>query len=300
VSSCLLGQRVRYDGGHKRDAWIALTLARQFELVPICPEVAIGLGVPRPPIHLVRRGGKVRAVGVRDRSLDVTSALTRYGREMASSLNDLRGYVFKARSPSCGTGDVTVRGQRDLRDGLYAAEIRRRHPLLPVENETSLDDPAAREHFIRRIQAYARLRALLDAPTAAALIAFHSDHKYLLLACSPAAYRELGHITAGAGRRLAAERAAAYATCFMDALTRAPTPARHVNVLQHIAGFFRPELGARARQTLAASIAAFHAGDVSRAVPLAQIHRNLRQHPHEWLARQVYLDPLPLRLALRK
>lgn len=158
VSSCLLGQKVRYNGGHKRDNWIARTLARHFELVPICPEIAIGLGVPRAPIHLVSRAGKIRAVGIADRSLDVTNALTRYGRQMAATLDNLCGYVFKARSPSCAVAGIAVKGARDTHAGLYAAAFLKTHPLLPVEDEERLQDAALRRQFLARVRAYARAR----------------------------------------------------------------------------------------------------------------------------------------------
>jgi uncharacterized protein YbbK (DUF523 family) len=158
VSSCLLGERVRYDGGHKRNKWIARTLARHFELVPVCPEVAIGLGVPRPPIRLVLRAGKVRAVGVHDPLLDVSHALTRYGREMAVTLDDLCGYVFKARSPSCSVAGIAVKGARETHAGLYAAAFLKAHPLLPVEDEERLQDAALRRQFLARVRAYALAR----------------------------------------------------------------------------------------------------------------------------------------------
>ena len=164
VSSCLLGQKVRYNGGHKRDNWIARTLARHFELVPICPEVAIGLGVPRAPIQLVRQGHKVRAVGVASASLDVTDALAGYGRRMARSLPDLCGYIFKSRSPSCGIAGVALQDEHGIavgsHAGIYAAAFTRRQKQLPVVDEEELDDPAHRRRFLVRVRACARRRRL--------------------------------------------------------------------------------------------------------------------------------------------
>lgn len=160
VSSCLLGEHVRYDGGHKRNQWIARTLARHFELVPVCPEVAIGMGVPRPPIHLVRRGTMIRAIGVEEDAPDVTRALIRYGREMARALDDLCGYVFKSRSPSCGMAGVAVQGARGkTHAGLYAHAFMQVRPRLPVEDEDRLRDPAVRAQFLARVRAYASCRA---------------------------------------------------------------------------------------------------------------------------------------------
>lgn len=297
MSSCLLGERVRYDRGHKRNQWITRTLARHFELVPICPEVAIGLGVPRPPIHLVKRGNAVRAVGELDSSLDVTRALSDYGTAILRAMPDLCGYLFKSRSPSCGLRDVQVTGERRPGAGVYAFEIVRREPLLPVTDESDLDDLEARENFIRLVLAFAQIRALLAAPTTAGLIAFHTNYKYLLLAHSTVAYRNLGRVVAAADRRNFRRHASEYATLFMRTMAHKPTIARHANVLQHMAGFLRTCLNARQRANLADSIEAFRLGRVPRAILLARIRGYLRKHPDEWLARQVYLDPLPISLA---
>jgi uncharacterized protein YbbK (DUF523 family) len=162
VSSCLLGERVRYDGGHKRNPWIVRMLARHFELVPICPEVAIGLGVPRPPIRLVQRGDGVRALGVHGNGPDVTAKLNRCGNSIARQHADLCGYIFKTRSPSCGMAGVPLHDTTGHvvgnATGIYAAAFMRGQPLLPVEDEEGLADPARRRDFVARVRAYASRR----------------------------------------------------------------------------------------------------------------------------------------------
>jgi uncharacterized protein YbbK (DUF523 family) len=161
ISSCLLGERVRYDGGHKRDAYIIETLGRHFEFVPICPEVAIGLGVPRKPIKLVGDPRSPRAVCVDDPTLDVTDKLSAYGARMARELDGISGYILKSRSPSCGMEGVEVFPSVATAAGLYARAFMDLQPLLPVEEEDRLADPALRENFIERVYDYRRRQDLV-------------------------------------------------------------------------------------------------------------------------------------------
>lgn len=156
VSSCLLGQRVRYDGGHKREAFVVEDLAARFDLLPICPEMAIGMGVPRPPLQLVLEADGIHARGVNDPDLDVTDRLLVFARQTLPGLSHLCGYVFKARSPSCGVGStpVLVPGHPSHEDsGLFAAALQAAFPLLPVEQEDRLRDPALRALFLERVYA---------------------------------------------------------------------------------------------------------------------------------------------------
>jgi uncharacterized protein YbbK (DUF523 family) len=161
VSSCLLGERVRYDGGHKREVFVVEDLAARFELLPICPEMAIGMGVPRPPLHLVLEADGIHARGVHDPDLDVTDRLLVFARETLPGLSRLCGYVFKARSPSCGVGStpVLVPGHPSREDsGLFAAALQTAFPLLPVEQEDRLRDPVLRDRFVERVYQHSQLR----------------------------------------------------------------------------------------------------------------------------------------------
>lgn len=299
ISSCLLGAAVRYDGGHKRDPYITGTLSRCFEFVPVCPEVAIGLGTPRPPIRLVRSGGEVRVRGVADPGRDVTGALRDYARSTAARLaGDISGYLFKSASPSCGMARVEVcdeRGRRAGRDaGAYTGALMRAMPLLPCEEEGRLGDPGRRESFIVRVYVFHRWQKLeRSGLTPAKLVAFHTAHKLLVLAHSQAAYRRMGRLVARAGgpglRKLASE----YALELMGALARRATRGRHANVLEHLFGFVSPHLDAADRAEMVEVIADYRAGILPRVVPLTLLRHHFRRHPHPYVERQVYLDPHP-------
>ncbi|MEM7366824.1 MAG: DUF523 and DUF1722 domain-containing protein, partial [Pseudomonadota bacterium] len=238
VSSCLLGEQVRFDGNHKRDRYLVDVLAKYLSLEPRCPEVAIGLGIPRPPIRLVATDNNVRAVGVSDDTIDATDALRTYGQEMAGSLRHLSGYVFKKDSPSCGVHGVKVyhheNGPPDRTGrGLFADEIMKYLPNLPVEEEGRLNDEGLRQNFLIRVFTYHRWQQFCETGvTVAGLTAFHTRHKFLLLAHHEPGYRELGRIVAGAGKQLeVASRD--YIELVMQTLSHRATPNKHANVLMH-------------------------------------------------------------------
>lgn len=304
VSACLLGERVRYDGGHKRDSFVADLLGAHFELVPVCPEVAIGLGVPRPPLRLVQTAVGVRVRGVQDPALDVTDALNYEAERVAARVPDLCGYIFKSNSPSCGMAGVKLYAPADREAGhgagVYAAGLRARLPLLPMEEETGLQDTERREHFIERVFAYVRWQALTaGAVSGAALIDFHSRHKYQLLAHNQAAYRRLGPLVAGAGGRPAAARLNEYGREFMTALARHASVDSHVNVLQHLSGYLKDVLDNGDKTELQAAIDAYRARRVPLRAPVTLLRQHLRRHPHPWVAQQTYLNPDPREQWLR-
>lgn len=304
ISSCLLGQEVRFDKGHKRDGFITGTLSEYFEFVPLCPEVAIGLGVPREPIRLVGGAESPRAVGVRTESLDVTDALVDYGRRMARELGDVSGYIFKSKSPSCGMERVkiyTSKGPASKNGiGLYAREIMRGRPLLPVEEEGRLNDPVLRENFIERVFAYRRWQdATASRLTPAKIVAFHTAHKLSLMAHSPEQYRSLGRLVADAGKRPLAELAEAYITGFMEAMKRRATRKRHANVLMHLMGYLKRKLDSEDKAELREVIDAYRLGYVPLVVPITLLNHHFRRHPDPYVARQIYLNPHPKELMLR-
>jgi uncharacterized protein YbgA (DUF1722 family)/uncharacterized protein YbbK (DUF523 family) len=306
ISSCLLGELVRFDGQHKRDAYITGTLAAHFTFVPVCPEVAIGLGVPRQPIRLVADGAAPpRALGVRDPALDASAALRAYGRRMAAELDDLSGYLFKRASPSCGMERVKVYrpegGAPSVRGvGIYAEAFMAAQPLLPVEEEGRLGDPTLRENFIERVYAYHRWRALLAAGLSPArLVAFHECHKLALLAHGAEPGRRLGRLVAEAGRRPLAGLREAYGAAFMALLRRKATPRSHANVLQHLQGYLKRVLDAGDKAELGETIEAYRTGQVPLIVPLTLLKHHFRRHPHPYVAGQTYLESHPAELLLR-
>ena len=302
VSACLLGERVRYDGGHRRDEYLCGTLAAAFELVPLCPEAGAGLGVPRPPVHLVARADGLHAVGVEDPELDVTDALQRFNRDTLAQLSGLAGLVLKSGSPSCGRHRVPVRrpGRRTVQGaGLFAAAVAERDPALPVTDEADLGDPDRRDNFLERV--FARVRWQADVgyrPSPAAVEAFHRRHALTLRSHDGHRDRALAERLDAARRRPDGAAATAYLERFMTLLARPATRARHRAVLRHLLARLRPALAPADREALEAAVAAYAAGEEALLVPLTLIAHHGRDTVAEW-AGQVYLYPEPTERRLR-
>jgi len=304
ISSCLLGQKVRFDGNHKQDSYLNETLGMYFEWVPVCPEVAIGLGVPRPPIRLVGSPESPRAIGVKDDSLDVTDKLATYGRRQARQLVDLSGYVFKSNSPSCGIERVKIYQRTGIPAkngrGIYAEAFLAVRPWLPAEEEGRLSDPRLRENFIERVFAYRRWQDLVASGlTASRLVDFHTRHKLALMAHDVESYRALGRLVARAGSRTPNELGHDYISRFMTAMKRLATPARHANVMMHLMGYLKKELDAIDKAELLELIHAYRQGVLPLASPLTLLRHHFRRYPDPYIARQTYLHPDPREWLLR-
>ncbi|HET9371981.1 MAG TPA: DUF523 and DUF1722 domain-containing protein, partial [Vicinamibacterales bacterium] len=271
VSSCLLGRPVRYDGDHKYNDVVAEGLGADVEFVAVCPEVELGLGTPRETLHLVRHGRDLRTIMAHGE--DHTEGMRAYAHarvEQLASVN-LAGYVLKAKSPSCGIDDVEVHapgtlprqgsGVRRNGQGLFTTALIARFPLLPVEDEVRLADPTMRNHFVERIHAFDRLRALF-APrwTMSAVVRFHTAHKIQLMAHSPEAYRALGRLVARGAQMPRADFRATYESAFMKAIAVRATNRTHANALMHLIGHFRGKLDRATRATIAESIADYRRG----------------------------------------
>jgi uncharacterized protein YbgA (DUF1722 family)/uncharacterized protein YbbK (DUF523 family) len=303
ISSCLLGQEVRFDGGHKKDSWITGPLAGYLDYLPICPEVAIGLGIPRPPIRLTGDAAHPRAVGVKDAELDVTGPLEAFARQTARQLTDVSGYILKSKSPSCGMERVPLygpHGGQKKASGIHARVIMELLPNLPVEEEGRLNDPVLRENFVTRVYVYRRWQDFRRKRlSASGLVAFHAAHKYLLMAHSQAAYKRMGRLLSnlkGADLPAVAE---IYITELMAALKRRCNPDRHVNVLQHIMGYLKKRLESDDKQELLEAIEAYRRGEVPLIVPMFLLRHHFRHHPDPYMDSQWYLDPYPAALGLR-
>lgn len=304
VSSCLLGASVRFDGGHKHDRFLTDVLGRYVEWVPVCPELETGMGVPREPVRLIGEVAAPRMVGTRS-GIDHTAAMRRYAATRVRALEalGLSGYVFKKDSPSCGMERVRVyrdAGMPSRRGrGLFAAAFMQAYPLIPVEEEGRLNDPVLRENFIERIFCYRRWRALLAAPTRGAVVAFHTAHKFLVIAHSPREYAALGRLVGGSKGVRAAVLARRYGEQLLAALAIPATVRKHVNVLQHLAGCCREHLAAAERQELATVIDDYRGGLVPLIVPLTLLRHHVERHDISYVRGQVYLAPHPKELMLR-
>lgn len=306
ISQCLLGERVRYDGGHKRDLFLVDRLGRYVEYVPVCPEVEMGMGIPREAIRLEGSPEAPRMVGSRT-GTDFTSAMKRFARDRVRGLAhlDLCGYVLKKGSPSCGMERVKVyppRGgmARKQGVGLYARALMDRYPLLPVEEEGRLHDPVLRENFIERVFAYRRWKDFLDTRySVGRLVAFHTSHKFLILSHSPGHYADLGRLVARAKKLGGTAAKREYGELFMQAVAHRSTVRKHTNVLQHMAGFLKRDVDPESRRELAETIADYRRGLIPLVVPVTLIRHHARRVGQEYLLSQVYLEPHPKELMLR-
>lgn len=305
ISACLLGQEVRFDGGHKRDTFLTETFGQFVEWVPVCPEVEAGFSTPREAMRLVQREGVVRLLTVKT-GIDVTERLDRFSTRRVGALKreGLCGYVLKKDSPSCGMTRVKVYDPhgspaRSGR-GRFAAALLDRYPSLPVEEEGRLSDPRLRDNFVERVFAYRRLRDLFAARwTVGGLVRFHTAHKLVLMAHSVEAYRRLGQYVARAKSIARAQVEREYAEAFMTALTAIATPRRHVNVLMHMAGYFKSLLDSGDKEELHGTIEDYRLGLVPLVVPITLFRHHVRQHDVTYLQGQVYLEPHPKELMLR-
>ena len=304
VSSCLLGNKVRFDGGHKHDRYITGTLGTFFEFVPVCPEVECGLPVPRESMRLV--GDPEDPLLLTSRTgLDHTSRMKDWASSRIEQLakNDLCGFIFKSRSPSSGMERVKVYGKnnvpRAVGVGLFARAFKERFPLIPVEEEGRLRDMVLRENFIESVFVYRRWRSVASDFTLDKLVRFHTDHKMLLRSHSEKHYRELGHIVAKAGNLESDELLAIYQENLMGAMRLKPTIKKHVNVLQHMMGYFKKQISTDEKQELIEVIESYLQHYVPLIVPITMMNHYVRKYNDAYLQKQYYLKPHPTELKLR-
>ena len=305
ISSCLLGQKVRYDGGHKLDRYIRDTLGRYFRFVPVCPEVECGLPVPREAMRLVGDVDAPRLVTTRtgvDHTRRMRDWASRRVRELGKE--HLCGFIFKKDSPSSGMSRVKIYGDQGpakrIGSGLFAKAFMERYPRIPVEDDGRLHDPQIRENFIERIFALKRWRAFLaGAKKPGRLVTFHTGEKLLLMAHSIPHYRRMGKLVANV-RHLSSESLYdTYEDLLMSALRYKPTPAKHINVLQHILGYFKKLLTADEKKEMLEILDNYRNGDVPLIVPITLVNHYVRKYSQPYLAGQTYLHPHPIDLQLR-
>ena len=305
ISRCLLGDEVRFDGGHKRDNFLTDVFGRFVEWVPVCPEVEAGLGTPREAMRLVGDPRHPRLVTIRS-GKDHSQALVRMTHDRIEELKklDLSGYVFKKDSPSCGIERVRLYNEHGMPSrngvGLFARAFIEEFPLIPVEEEGRLCDPPLRENFIERVFCYRRFQDLaVNGITRQTVVRFHTIHKYLLLSHSQPHYQVLGRLVGHAEDHRPRELASRYGELFMKALAVKATVRKHVNVLQHILGYFKDRLSVHEKAELLGVIGDYHRGLTPLIVPLTLIKHYVQIFDVGYVRDQVYLNPHPKELMLR-
>ena len=306
ISACVMGEKVRYDGGHKNSDFCTQVLAKFVSYVPVCPEQAIGMGIPRPAIRLMKTDlGDIRLVNNKDSRIDFTDKMLAFTESKLPSLEHLSGYIVCAKSPSCGMERVRLVNEKGelqgkIATGLFTRQLMLRYPWLPVEEDGRLLDNDLRENFITRVYAvHAWQQQMLDGFSVGKLVAFHSQFKFLIMAHHPTAYRELGRLVANAKLFAPAELAERYLLDFTRALKQHASRKQQANVLMHLQGFFKQMLSADAKQELLQLIHQYRLGHAPLLAPLTLLKHHLRQHPQAYVAAQRYLQPFPAELGLR-
>ena len=304
ISTCLLGEPVRYDGGHKLDRFLRDTLGQYVDFVPVCPEVECGFGVPRESMRLVGDPASPRLVTVRS-GMDYTDRMLTWARKRVVELEKeaLCGFIFKSDSPSSGMERIKVYGEKEVPArkgiGMFARVFREHFPHVPVEDDGRLHDPALRENFIERIFALKRWREAIDGKKASSVVVFHTQNKLLILAHSPQHYRDMGALVARAGRMDFSTLKERYQELLLEALQLKATPAKHANVLQHMLGYFKQQLTPDEKQELLEIIDLHRRGILPLIVPVILMRHHVRKYQQTYLKDQTYLHPHPVELQLR-
>lgn len=305
ISSCLLGNNVRYDGKHKHDRFLTDTMGKYAEYVPVCPETECGLGTPRETLQLVGNPDNPRLVATHTRQ-DYTEQMTRWISKRIAALEkeDLCGFIFKKNSPSCAIEGLKIYDEKGRVPkkgaGIFARIFMVHFPLIPAEDEERLYNLKLRENFIERIFVYKRWRELLaEKKTRGNLTEFHTRHKLLILSHSPALYRTMGKLVAEAKNMSASELYDRYQDFLSQALKLKTSPGKNANVLQHMAGYFKKQLSSDEKQELAEAIGQYQQGNVPLIVPLTLINHCARKYDQPYLKKQYYLQPHPAELLLR-
>ena len=302
ISSCLVGEKVRFDGGHKQNRYILDTLGKFFRFRPFCPEMAIGLSVPRETIRLVSIDGRAQAVGNKNSHLNFTRALIQSAEDQADWHAQIFGYIVKKDSPSCGMERVRLyRGDLPSRDGvgLYTETLMRNFPALPVEEEGRLGDPVLRESFVKRVIIYKRWHDLLEAGLDwPGLTDFHARHKLILYSHNQQLGRKLGRELAVARSQPIETYGAQYLAQLMAILKISAKRSNHVNVLEHIRGYLKQDLDKDDKQELTDSIENYRLGLLPLIVPITLLRHHFRRHPDPYIEQSHYLQPHPDELML--
>jgi uncharacterized protein YbgA (DUF1722 family)/uncharacterized protein YbbK (DUF523 family) len=305
ISSCLLGNPVRYDGGHKLDRFLVHTLGQYVEYVPVCPEVEVGLPVPREALRLVGDPSAPKLVTIHGKVDHTERMVTWAGKRVrALEAEGLCGFIFKSNSPSSGMERVKVYNDKGMPKkkgtGLFARVFMDHFPLIPVEDEGRLHDPKLRENFIEMIFTLKRWRETIgQGRRLGNLVAFHTGHKLQVLAHSPEHYRKMGKLVAEGKSVQAGALFSQYEALLVEALRRKATTSKNINVIEHILGYFKRQLTSDEKQEMIEIIRQYRRGHVPLVVPITLINHYVRKYGEPYLSRQVYLNPHPMELQLR-
>lgn len=305
ISSCLLGEKVRYDGGHKWDRYITDTLGQFFEWVPVCPEVEYGLPVPREAMHLIGTPDSPHLVTVRT-GIDHTEDMLEWVAKKLKKLGkeELCGFIFKSRSPSSGISGVKVYTSSGMPGkkgaGIFGGAFTRHFPIIPVIDDGRLHNLSLRENFIERVFVYRRWKEFLKkGGSVRDLISFHTEHKLIILSHSPKHFSALGQLIAAATKFKLDDLLSEYIRLLMEGLSLIATLKKNTDVLLHIMGYFKKHLSSDDKQELLEVIELYHKGYVPLIVPITLIKHYIRTFDALYLKRQYYLNPHPIELMLR-
>jgi uncharacterized protein YbgA (DUF1722 family)/uncharacterized protein YbbK (DUF523 family) len=305
ISTCLLGEPVRYDGQHKHDRYLTGTVGQFVNFLPVCPEVECGLPVPREAMRLVGTPENPRLV-TQKTNIDHTERMLSWAATRVRELEqeNLCGYIFKSKSPSSGMERVKVYNDKGMATkngvGLFAKAVMDHFPLLPCEEEGRLHDMALRENFFDRVFALHRWkRSIENSPTIGRLVEFHTAHKLQLMAHSPEHYRRLGKLVANASKESLNTVLDEYIQGFMQGLSRHATLKKNTNTLQHCLGYFKKQLDAEEKQEMLEIIGDYHGGGLPLIVPVTMVRHFVRKYDQPYLRLQTYLYPTPEEMHLR-
>lgn len=306
ISSCLLGNEVRYDGQHKLDRFLRDELGEYLEWYPVCPEVECGLPIPREAMRLVGDDPERPRLLTVNTKVDLTEKMEKFVQKRLDQLEkeDLRGFVFKVKSPTSGMRGVKIYTEQGMPSrrgsGIFAREFMKRFPHIPVEDEGRLHDAGIRENFIERLFVYDRWRNFLnDEKNVKGLVTFHTEQKYLLMAHAPDLLRQMGKTVAAVKKETLDKDLQRYQELLLTAMKRKATVKKNVNVLHHIMGYFKDQLTADEKQELLEVIEKYAESYVPLIVPVVLLQHYVRKYDEPYLKNQYYLQPHPDELKLR-
>lgn len=307
ISDCLTGSKVRYDGGHRNNRFVKNKLSAFFQFVPLCPEVGIGLPIPRKTIRLIGDSENPQAVFSHDYGTDFTQPLKQFAEQHAKKLSQMSGYIFCKGSPSCGiervkiySDDANNKQTQGKGAGIFATHVQKLFPLMPVEDDGRLNDPLLCDSFIKRVYIYSEWKKLIEKKlTRNGFYQFHARHKLTLLAHCQKTYRELGPLVASINKNNHHEIAEIYIKKLMQGLKKVATRANNTNVLMHLQGYLKNKLERKDKAELRECILDYNKGILPILSPITLLRHHFNNNPNEYISRLSFFNPYPKELAIR-